>query len=566
MPVVRRMALIIALAASSGCGRDAVNAFSRSGADPGDASPPLDSDVGLLAPDTGLIPPDTGLPGLDVGLLPDFGAGPDFGSSPDVPDFGAVPDLGSSPDFGGSPDVPDFGSGSDFGVIPDIPDFGSAPDSGSLPDVGTMPDIPDLGAGPDFGPGPDFGSSPDSGPGPDLGTPACPGDTCADAIALSSRVGLHSVVGNTSCASDDTGASCAAAGRDVVHSISLGRRRRIVARANSVAGGFPSALSLRSTCTAPATELVCDAGGPTGLAALDTFVDPGTYYLWLDAATAGASGNYRVDVEIDPQDTCADPIKVDAPAVGSSVEIEGDTTGARNVFGASCAGAATSPDHVIAVRVATRIRLRAETLTPTSGNPYDTALHLREACSTGVGSPELACDDDGGAGTLSAIEVTLGPGTYHLVVDGFAASSSGRYRLRLTSSAAAAAVRFPVSTDFFQTGATPAFDAVGDSVQGTRSPAGLTGSVNAIDQDIRLSQNGLAGASCSILFRVLLNNSSVGFFRVSGGDTQVRQTLNVFTGATAPLSLRYEVFSGAPANCGAGVIFDTTNSTVTFNP
>jgi hypothetical protein len=106
-----------------------------------------------------------------------------------------------------------------------------------------------------------------------------------------------------------------------------------------------------------------------------------------------------------------------APVVGE-VGLEGgvfqtDTNGEENSYEAQCAGGARGGENVIVVRLDGPARVTA---TIVEGS-YDTSIFLREgSCDDG---PEIACDDDGGEGTLSRLSRELPAGTYFLFVDGF---------------------------------------------------------------------------------------------------------------------------------------------------
>ena len=117
---------------------------------------------------------------------------------------------------------------------------------------------------------------------------------------------------------------------------------------------------------------------------------------------------------------------ITVPPVGVTNTITGTTAGGMNNYTSTCASSARSPDHAYTFTVGgTGATLRFETVAPTS---YDTALHIRGAtCDTAT----IACNDDGGAGTLSRIQRFFTPGTYIVVVDGFSTGSSGSYRLEV---------------------------------------------------------------------------------------------------------------------------------------
>ncbi len=129
-----------------------------------------------------------------------------------------------------------------------------------------------------------------------------------------------------------------------------------------------------------------------------------------------------VDPPLDPPGTCGNPIPI---AVGDTVE--GDTRGAPPSLEASCGSDAEGPDVLYALAVE-----RDGPLCVTSdGSDFDTVLH---AYIGACGGPEAGCDDDGGEGSRSALDIDgLAGVTYIVAMDGYGGvePAVGRYRLRV---------------------------------------------------------------------------------------------------------------------------------------
>ncbi|MBX3269376.1 MAG: hypothetical protein KF729_03900 [Sandaracinaceae bacterium] len=123
-----------------------------------------------------------------------------------------------------------------------------------------------------------------------------------------------------------------------------------------------------------------------------------------------------------PNDTCAGTI----PTISASGTFAFGTCAASNSFTASCGGGAAAPDVVYRLSI-TQV---SDVVLETTASTFDTVLHLRSGAS--CPGTELACDDDGGAGTLSRITRRLVPGTYWVVVDGSGAASQGTGTLSAT--------------------------------------------------------------------------------------------------------------------------------------
>ncbi len=119
----------------------------------------------------------------------------------------------------------------------------------------------------------------------------------------------------------------------------------------------------------------------------------------------------------------ADTTCLDLELIGGPGVYDGSTEGAASVHGAECASASGS-------EVAYQLDLASDSrvVLTTDGSEFDTVLHVRSGdCADG---PEIACNDDGGAGTQSMIVLEhLTAGTYFIFVDGFGSTSNGTYYL-----------------------------------------------------------------------------------------------------------------------------------------
>ncbi|MEM1413245.1 MAG: hypothetical protein AAGH15_00005 [Myxococcota bacterium] len=258
--------------------------------------------------------------------------------------------------------------------------------------------------------------------------PIIAGDTCADAIGLLGTDGLQSLDGSTECASATTRGTCGGGGPELFYELELTAPRRVrFETLPPMSARFDTTLYVREECAAPPTQLFCDDDGGAGtLSRIDEVFQAGTYSLTVDGWAAAFRGDFELEVDIEEPDTCATAVSLDLPGVGETTTISGTTAGATNALESTCGSLARSPDHVYEIEVTTRTTLRFETVAPFA---YDTTLHVRGApCAT---SATLFCDDDDGVGRLSLIEGSFDPGTYYVVVDGFATASSGAYQLEV---------------------------------------------------------------------------------------------------------------------------------------
>ncbi len=108
---------------------------------------------------------------------------------------------------------------------------------------------------------------------------------------------------------------------------------------------------------------------------------------------------------------------------------KGTTTGTANNYTASCGSTAASPDVVYVLSVPQTSKLHVDTW----GSAYDSVLHIKKDSGSGA---EIGCNDDstnvGGQWSLqSALDVTVGPGTYYIIVDGYSSAASGEFALHV---------------------------------------------------------------------------------------------------------------------------------------
>jgi hypothetical protein len=118
---------------------------------------------------------------------------------------------------------------------------------------------------------------------------------------------------------------------DVVYSFTLPVAAKVSAKVTST--GWMSAVTLRSNCggTRQVNQIVCATGA---VAAVANALHPGTYFVWVDGSTPGASGTFQLDLTLDNpagtppvNDTCAGALPLTL-----GVAANGDTTYAVNDY------------------------------------------------------------------------------------------------------------------------------------------------------------------------------------------------------------------------------------------
>lgn len=252
-------------------------------------------------------------------------------------------------------------------------------------------------------------------------TPATPGDTCGDPIALVSGV---PATGTFAAAENELDVSCGLHYRDLVYRFDLPVASDVLLDLDA---GNRAALSLRTDCANPGTpsQVRCTAGDPVRQRIYN--LAAGTYFVVVENTTAGAftldftaTTPPTIPTAVAGNDDCGSAHAI--PEFTGGV-FTGDTSGLTNTYLASCGGSAASPDAAFRLDLTARSRVIAST----ESSDYDTVLHIhRSVC---VSSGDLHCDDNGGVGSTSLVDERLDPGTYFLLVDGFSSGSVGRYLL-----------------------------------------------------------------------------------------------------------------------------------------
>ena len=243
------------------------------------------------------------------------------------------------------------------------------------------------------------------------------GDGCGDAISLPGEGGR--VDGDTFLARDDVAVSCGRPGSpDVVYRFDLRHRSGVSARLQAEEGSH--VLALDRSCGDRSTEVSC---GTT----LEQVVEPGTYFLVVDAKSPESMGRFSLSYRIRNlsmlEAACA---RVAQLALG---RVETATTvGAGDRFTPSCATrsqAQASPDRIYRFAVARRasVRLTLET------RGFRGVLSLRRSCADDAS--EIRCADQADDATPVQLQAVLDPGTYYVVVDGSGNRSEGAFKLKI---------------------------------------------------------------------------------------------------------------------------------------
>jgi len=258
------------------------------------------------------------------------------------------------------------------------------------------------------------------------------GDACTDAQPINIGASPTSTQGNLLAARDDIQVSCGGGSDtpDVVYRVDVRSRGRLklffeyMDESLREAGGLAIAVQRACGGTAANNTVACRAVAAGEDNVVDAVVTPGTYFVVVDAARARAFGRFTLNASLEdvaPMETACRR----ATALTPGRTVTGTTSGS-DVFHATCAGNARSPENLYRLVIRRRSHVRVE-VTSTNGN-YDPAIYMRANCADPA--TERACVDDTNGTTNAVIEDDFDAGTYTIFVDGFSQNNSGPYTLR----------------------------------------------------------------------------------------------------------------------------------------
>lgn len=184
------------------------------------------------------------------------------------------------------------------------------------------------------------------------------------------------------------------------------------------------------------SDTVCDTGVdfririPQMTAGEYLMVVDGAYRSSFFGSPTRTVGRFEIDVKTYPEGfpppaACVEATEAVLPGRGASVSVELDTSTGTNEFTGldyGCFfGGGNGKEHVVRFTPSENVVVDIETTAE-----FDTMLMLREAvCS--VGDADVACNDDGGEGSLSLIsgQALTANTEYFLFVDGYFSYSDG---------------------------------------------------------------------------------------------------------------------------------------------
>ncbi|MBM4380533.1 MAG: hypothetical protein FJ086_14755 [Deltaproteobacteria bacterium] len=308
--------------------------------------------------------------------------------------------------------------------------------------------------------------------------PSIPGDACGQPLPLPLTGPVSAVEGTTVGMNADEVGSCGGSDAEVVYALQVDAPSGLELRLSPLDEGFIPVLYLRraGACgsNAGADQLGCDVGleGAAGL--FVPRLEPGTYFLFVDGASAAPAprGRFRLEItrlpplEAPSNDGCGSPAVLAPPPGGTGrVVVTGDTRTALNDANSGpCGGAAPDVAYRIPLAEARSVTARA---VPVAGAAYKPVVYFRAegACASGDVSALLACAGAGAPGAPAETSLDrAGPGEVTLWVDG-TGTGAGAFTLEVDFGA-------PVAAPANDTCATAQALAPGTPVSGTTAGAG----------------------------------------------------------------------------------------------
>jgi hypothetical protein len=298
------------------------------------------------------------------------------------------------------------------------------PDAG---DGSTPPDAP-ADVPPDLGTGPDTGVGDRPAIDAPADGPACGSTALCDSSAVTVTLPGGRFTGTTTGSSSDRGTCGGHQAPEAVFKLVLTAKSDVFVTTHGTS--FDTVIYMRSGgCCG--SEVACndDADNRKTSVLASRGVGPGTYFIFVDGANGGASGDFTVDIYATPTtinatDTCGSPARI------ANMPVTGTTCGMNDDFtpnmGCLVGPGTTSGDGVYYfVLDATSTAVSFSTCTNTC---IDTVLYTRDVCTTAA--TQKSCNDNFCAppavgsmctGPLNPVQsrttATLGPGVHYLIVD-----------------------------------------------------------------------------------------------------------------------------------------------------
>ncbi len=271
------------------------------------------------------------------------------------------------------------------------------------------------------GAGPATSSSTGVATGPGQGT-------CSSPLPLAPGVVTGSTVhgeAENQCSTDTPGCSSASDGPEIVYRIDIPSQKRLLLELDA---HYDAILYVRKEdCASEDAEVKCndDDNNNAQRSRIDTVVDAGTYYVFVDSFSRN-TGSYRLNVTLQDVPQLADVCRQARP-IAAGTTTNGTLHGAFDLAQGTCGNNAQGPDVPYRLDLTQKMRAR---ITMESSD-FEPVVHVRKTCTDE--HTEIACfDQSTGMQSTSQAVFTglLDPGSFTVFSDSSAEGADGQFTLQ----------------------------------------------------------------------------------------------------------------------------------------
>jgi hypothetical protein len=249
-----------------------------------------------------------------------------------------------------------------------------------------------------------------------------PGQTPAATCEAPIRIGAGEYAGSTTRGESDNEGQCAnSSAREIVYRLDLAARQQVIIDVTTPR--FDSVLYVRKgECGDETAEVACNDDAPNQhRSKIDTVLDPGTYYVFVDGYN-NDGGSFRMHVTLHEIPPLAEVCRKAQP-LAFGVPQPGLTAGTFDEVNASCGDGARGPDTAYAIEMPARSRARIVNYS----DDFVPVVHLRKRCAD-EGS-EVGCASAESNEHRATFVGLLEAGSYTVFADTSDPDADGRYSL-----------------------------------------------------------------------------------------------------------------------------------------
>ena len=250
--------------------------------------------------------------------------------------------------------------------------------------------------------------------------------TCASPIPLAPGIVTGSTAHGESeneCTTDTPGCSSASDGPEMVYRIDIPSQKRLLLELDA---RYDAILYVRKEdCTSQDAEVKCndDDNNNAMKSRIDTVVEAGTYYVFVDSYSR-ASGGYKMTVTVQDVPQLADVCR-QARAISAGTTTNGTLHGAFDLAQGTCTSEGPDVPYRLDLTQKMRARITMES------TDFEPVVHVRKTCTDE--HSEIGCFDQttGTSGSNQAVFTgVLDPGSLSVFADSSAEAADGQFTLQ----------------------------------------------------------------------------------------------------------------------------------------